>query len=186
MLLLNDDIEIVTPEWIERMLGHFEKDHVGIVGVKLIYPDDRIQHAGVVHYHGNPDHVRRGVSRYDRGYFLSTCGVRNYAAVTGACMMVRAETYRAVSGYTEKLGVSYNDVDFCQKVRAAGYYVVYTPHAELIHFESATREPFLDQDEADYYHRKWAEEVTFDRFYNERNLSIAPATFATVINERLL
>ena len=143
LLLLNDDIEILTPEWIERMLGHFEKSHVGVVGVKLLYPNGQIQHAGVVHNHGNPDHIRRGFGRYDRGYFLSTCGVRNYAAVTGACMMVRTETYWLVSGYTEDLVMNFNDTDFCQKIRAKGLSIVYTPHVELIHFVSRSHEPYL-------------------------------------------
>jgi O-antigen biosynthesis protein len=168
------------------MLGHFEKDHVGVVGVKLLYPDGRIQHAGVVHSLGNPDHVRRGVSRYDRGYFLSTCGVRNFAAVTGACMMVRTEVYRSVSGYTEALAVSFNDVDFCQKVRAAGFSIVYTPHVELIHFESQSHEVWLDPNDWNYYHERWAPELTFDPFYNERNLSLAPPTFDPVSNKRLV
>jgi glycosyltransferase involved in cell wall biosynthesis/tetratricopeptide (TPR) repeat protein len=187
LLLLNDDIEIITPEWIERMLGHFEKGHVGVVGVKLLYPNGQIQHAGVVHSHGNPDHVRRGFSRYDRGYFFSTCGVRNYAAVTGACMMVRKEIYWSVSGYTEELVVNFNDIDFCQKVRAMGLSIVYTPHVELIHYESQSiKKGFVDQREVKFYHERWAPKLTIDPFYNEQHLSIGPATFEVVINRKFL
>jgi GT2 family glycosyltransferase len=125
LLLLNDDIEIVTPSWIERLLEHFEKPHVGVVGAKLIYPDERTQHVGVVQPFGNPDHVRQRFPRNDAGYFYSTCGVRNYSAVTGACMMTPANIYREVGGYSDELAVSFNDVDFCMKadVRVFGWYM---------------------------------------------------------------
>jgi glycosyltransferase involved in cell wall biosynthesis/tetratricopeptide (TPR) repeat protein len=186
LLLMNDDIEIITPDWIERMLEHFMKDNVGVVGVKLCYPDGSIQHAGVVHNYGNPDHVRRGVPCSDPGYFFSTNGVRNYSAVTGAVMMVKHEIYCSLGGYTETLAESFNDVDFCQKARAAGLYVVYTPHAELIHFESQSRVPVLIPEELDYYQERWAHEVTIDPFYNERHLSVAPPTFEPTVNKPIL
>jgi GT2 family glycosyltransferase len=187
LLLLNDDVEILTPDWIERMLAHFEKDHVGVVGVKLLYPDDRIQHAGVVQNNGSPDHVRRGFSRFDQGYFLSTCGVRNFAAVTGACMMVRRDTYRLVSGYTEQLPVSYNDIDFCHKVRAMGLSIVYTPDSELIHFESqSSPRASVEPKEWAYYNERWAPELTLDPFYNENRLSLAPPTFEPSIKPRVI
>jgi GT2 family glycosyltransferase len=186
LLLMNDDMEIITREWIERMLEHFMKEHVGVVGGKLLYPNNTLQHVGVVHYYGNPDHVRRGFGRYDPGYFLSTSGVRNYSAVTGACTMVRSETYRSVAGYTETLPENFNDIDFCQKVRATGLHIVYTPHVELIHFESQSREPRLLPGELDYYQERWARETVYDPSYNECNLTVAPPTFVPVVNKRLL
>ncbi|MCW5748632.1 MAG: glycosyltransferase, partial [Alphaproteobacteria bacterium] len=177
LLLLNDDIEPLAADWIERLLEHFEKPHVGVVGAKLLYADGRIQHAGVVTNHGNPDHVRRNHPRDDPGYFFSTCAARNYAAVTGACMMTRTAVYRAVGGYTEDLAVSFNDVDYCLKVREQGLTVVYAPKAELTHFESRSRTPSLDMAEYDYFQSRWAHRIISDPFYNEDRLTLAPPTF---------
>lgn len=182
LLLLNDDIEILTPTWIERLLEHFEKPHVGVVGAKLLYPNEETQHVGVVHNFGNPDHVRRRFPRTDAGYFFSTCGVRNYCAVTGACMMTRASVYREVGGYSEELAVSFNDVDFCMKVRQKGLSVVYTPSAELIHMESLSRVVCLDLRELAWYHQRWASELACDAFYNEQFLTVEPPTFVPCVN----
>ncbi|KAF0137734.1 MAG: hypothetical protein FD152_268 [Xanthobacteraceae bacterium] len=186
LLLLNDDIEILSPDWIERMLEHFEKPHVGVVGPKLLYRDLTTQHVGVVHNSGNPDHVRRLYPRDDEGYFFSTCGVRNFGAVTGACMMTRRSVYESVGGYSEELAISYNDTDYCMKVQKLGLSIVYTPHAELIHFESQSRVAKLDLDEALWYQETWAKESLHDRFYNERFLSVASPTFEVGVNPRLL
>jgi GT2 family glycosyltransferase len=186
LLLMNDDIEILTPNWIERMVEHFEKPHVGVVGGKLLYPDSRTQHVGVVHNSGNPDHVRRLYPRDDAGYFFSTCGVRNFGAVTGACMMTRASVYRRVGGYSEALAVSYNDADYCLKVAECGLYTVYAPAVELTHMESQSRVASADPEEVIWYHARWASTVISDRFYNERFLSVASPTFVPVINERLV
>jgi glycosyltransferase involved in cell wall biosynthesis len=186
LLLLNDDIEILTPDWIERLLEHFEKPHVGVVGAKLLYPNEETQHVGVVHNFGNPDHVRRRFPRTDAGYFFSTCGVRNYCAVTGACMMTSARVYQDVGGYSDELAVSFNDVDFCMKVRRKGLSVVYTPSAELIHMESLSRVVSLDMRELDWYHQQWAPELSCDQFYNENFLSVEPPTFLPCVNEGAL
>ena len=186
LLLMNDDMELIAADWIERMLEHFEKPHVGVVGAKLLYPDGTIQHAGVVHNYGNPDHVRRGWPRTDPGYFFSTCAVHNFGAVTGACMMTRREVYQRVSGYTEDLSISFNDVDYCQKVRDLGLTVVYAPRAELFHFESQSRAAELDHAEWLFYHQRWAQQVTLDEFYNERQLTVAPPTFEICTNPRIL
>ena len=177
LLLLNDDIEPLTPDWIERMLEHFEKPHVGVVGAKLLYLNGTTQHVGVVLNSGNPDHVRRLRPRDDIGYFFSTCGVRNFTAMTGACMMTRANIYRKVGGYNEDLPVSYNDVDYCLRVLEQDLTVVYAPQAELTHFESQTRMPRLDRYEIEYFAKKWASKVITDRFYNENCLTVAPPTF---------
>jgi glycosyltransferase involved in cell wall biosynthesis len=182
LLLLNDDIEILTPAWIERMAEHFEKPGVGVVGAKLLYTNKTLQHVGVVFNSGNPDHVRRGFPRGDAGYFFSTCGVRNYSAVTGACMMVAAQTYRSVGGYSEDFAVSYNDVDFCLKVRSKGFWIVYAPAAELVHMESQSRVPYLDTKEHDLLLKKWGKSLNLDRFYNERFLTVCPPTFEAAIN----
>ena len=186
LLLMNDDIEILTYTWIERMLEHFEKPHVGVVGVKLLYPNLRIQHVGVVHNYGNPDHVRRGFPRDEAGYYFSTCGVRNYMAVTGAVMMTSSRVYHQVGGYSETLRVSFNDIDYCQKLQEKGYYIVYTPKVELIHMESQSRSVLADLNEVEWYHKRWASKIVDDRYYNEQFLTVAPPTFITCVNKRLL
>jgi GT2 family glycosyltransferase len=186
VLLLNDDIEILTPAWIERLLEHFEKPHVGVVGAKLLYPSGEIQHVGVVHNFGNPDHVRRRFSRSEAGYFFSTCGVRNYSAVTGACMMTPARIYREVGGYSDEVAVNFGDVDFCMKVRRKGLSVVYTPSAELIHMESVSRGASFDMRELAWYHQRWAAELVSDPFYNEGFLTVEPPTFVPCVNQRVL
>jgi len=185
LLLVNDDIEILTPTWIERLMEHFEKPHVGVVGAKLLYPNEQTQHVGVVHNFGNPDHVRRHFPRDDAGYFFSTCGVRNYSAVTGACMMTRASLYREVGGYSQELAVNFNDVDFCMKVRRKGFSVVYTPSAELIHMESLSHAVTVDMSELACYHERWAAELVADQFYNERFLTVEPPTFVPRVNQRI-
>ena len=186
LLLMNDDIEILTPAWIERLLEHFEKPHVGVVGAKLLYPNEQTQHVGVVQPFGNPDHVRRRFPRNDAGYFFSTCGVRNYSAVTGAVMMTPASIYREVGGYSDELAVCFNDVDYCMKIREKGFSVVYAPSVELIHMESLSRVVSLDMRELEWYHQRWATELVSDQFYNEQFLTVEPPTFVPSVNRRML
>ena len=182
-LLMNDDIEVLASDWIEHMLAHLKKPHVGIVGAKLMYPNMTIQHAGVVMCDGDPDHVRRGWPRGDVGYAFSTCGVRNYLAVTGAVSMVRARNFWQVGGYSEELPIDFNDIDFCFKLREAGYFVVYEPRAELIHYESVSAvKPPRPQD-ARLFRRKWAS-IPNDPFYNEYCFSKHPATYGLAYGER--
>ena len=115
---MNDDIEPITPDWVERMLQHFEKPHVGVVGAKLLFQSMKIQHAGVVLIHAKPDHVRFKYPRDDDGYYFSTCAVRNFSAVTGAIMMTRTSLFKQLGGYTEALPINFNDVDYCLKANA--------------------------------------------------------------------
>jgi GT2 family glycosyltransferase len=183
LLLLNDDIEPLSADWIERLLEHFEKPHVGVVGAKLLYESERTQHVGVVLNSGNPDHVRRLEPRDDLGYFFSTAAARNFIAVTGACMMARASVYRDVGGYTEALAVNFNDIDFCLKIGERGLTSVYAPRAELFHFESQSRRVSLDIEELHYFHRRWAR-VSTDPYYNESELSVASPTFEPRHNPR--
>jgi len=179
-------IEILSPFWIERMVEHFEKPHVGVVGAKLLYPDGRTQHVGVVHNYGNPDHVRRLAPRDEAGYFFSTCGVRNYMAVTGAVMMTPSNVYREVGGYSEELAVSFNDVDYCLKVQEKGLWIVYAPKVELIHMESLSRVPSADMRELAWYQKRWAPQLVSDPYYNERFFTVARPTFVPCVNQRLL
>lgn len=184
LILLNDDTEVIAPDWIERMLEHFQKPHVGVVGAKLLYSNGTIQHAGVGHNRGLPEHARRLFPRDDRGYFFSSCGVRNCSAVTGACMMTPKSVYARVGGYSSEFAMNLNDLDYCMKVRALGLYVVHAPRAELFHFESLSRAAADERSELHLYRQRWARDVAVDPFYNERCLSVMPPTFVPRINSR--
>lgn len=184
LLLMNDDIEPLTADWIEILLNELDKPWVGVAGPKLLFPDETIQHAGVILHDGNPDHVRKFYPRDDEGYFGSTCANHNYVAVTGACMMTRTDLYREVGGYNEQLAISYNDVDYCFKVRERGYSAVYAAGAELTHFESQSRAPRLDLAESEYFHWRWRQMLGRDPFYNGRMLSTAPPNYRIVNQKR--
>jgi O-antigen biosynthesis protein len=184
-LLLNDDAEPLSSDWIERLVEHFEKPHVGVVGAKLLCADETIQHVGIVLNNCDPVHVRRLKARNDCGYFFSTSAARNFIGVSGACMMTRALNYRNVGGYTEALAVSYNDADFCLKTIERGLTVVYAPKVELIHFESPSRRSSLEIEEVKYFQKRWAHLVS-DPFYNELELTVASPTFEVRHNARIL
>ena len=138
--LLNNDIEILTPNWIEEMLSFSIQPGVGAVGARLWYPGGGLQHAGVIlGLGGVANHVHRNLRRGDLGYFGRAALHQSFSAVTGAALMIKKSIYQEVGGLDEKLQVTFNDIDFCLRVRAAGYRNVWTPYAEMIHHESATR-----------------------------------------------
>ena len=138
--LLNNDIEIMTPNWIEEMLSFSIQPGVGAVGARLWYPGGGLQHAGVIlGLVGVANHVHRNLRRGDLGYFGRAALHQSFSAVTGAALMIKKSIYQEVGGLDEKLQVTFNDIDFCLRVRAAGYRNVWTPYAEMIHHESATR-----------------------------------------------
>ncbi|MEQ3612945.1 glycosyltransferase family 2 protein, partial [Mediterraneibacter gnavus] len=140
LLFLNNDTEIINPDCIEELLGHCMRDDVGIVGARLYYEDDTIQHAGVIiGLGGVAGHAFPGACKEDPGYFGRIIAAQDYSAVTAACMMTKKSVFNEVQGFEEKLAVAFNDVDFCMKVREAGYLVVYNPYAELHHYESKSR-----------------------------------------------
>jgi GT2 family glycosyltransferase len=167
LLLINDDIEILSNNWIDEMVIHFEKKHVGVVAPKLLYPSGEIQHAGAVFNGGEVDHIDRFVKNNFNGIY-SHFYARNYTAVTGAVMMTPYEHYKKVCGYTEELAISFNDIDYCLKLKKLGYYTVFTPIPSIIHMESKSRIPFLDLNEFDYFTHKWSSELHKDNFFNER------------------
>ena len=135
--LVNNDVEVISPGWLEELCGHALRPDIGCVGAMLYYPDNRIQHAGVVlGIRGVAGHEHRFCARGSGGYFDRLRVVREVSAVTGACLFVRRETYRAVGGLdAEAFPVTYNDVDFCMKVRGLGFRNLWTPFAELYHHE---------------------------------------------------
>lgn len=140
LLLLNNDTELISPDGIEDMLGYCMREDVGIVGAKLCYPDDTIQHAGVVlGFGGMAGHTFIGASRFDLGYMGRMICAQDYSAVTAACLMTKKEIYERVGGLTEAFEVAFNDIDYCLKVRELGKLVVYDPYAELYHYESKSR-----------------------------------------------
>ncbi|MDO4905647.1 MAG: glycosyltransferase [Lautropia sp.] len=140
VVLLNNDIEIIQADWIEEMLSFACQDGVGCVGARLWYPNGTIQHAGVVLGMGGvAGHPHIGTPKGSPGYFGRAVVHQVYSAVTAACLMVRKSIYEEVKGYDEALQVAFNDVDFCIKVREQGYRNIYTPFAEFIHHESASR-----------------------------------------------
>lgn len=185
LLLLNDDIQPITPDWLDLIQGHLAKPHVGVVGAKLLYPDKTTQHAGVVTNSGNPDHVFRGQPDTAEGYFYSASLPRNFTAVTGACMLTRRQIYLDVGGYTEELAVSYNDIDFCLKVEKLGYFSMLEPRAQLHHFESVSRVASLEMTESEFFHERWASRVIEDPYYSEDYLDVRPPHFRVKFNRSL-
>ena len=140
IVLLNNDTEILTGEWLSEMLGTCQREDVGIVGAKLLYPNNTIQHAGVVlNFTGVAGHVNLGVPHNNPGYMGRTMIQQNFTAVTGACLMISKDDYMRVGGLDEDLPVAYNDIDLCLKLRNEGKLVVYNPYSLLYHYESKSR-----------------------------------------------
>jgi O-antigen biosynthesis protein len=184
VLLLNDDVEPLNVDWIERLLDHMRKPHVGAVGAKLLYPNMKTQHLGIILLKGIPNGLRREYPRADAGYFFSSLCCKNFLGVTGAVMMTRASLFRQVGGYTESLPINYNDVDYCLKLKEKGAYTVFSPQAELIHYESLSRQPGItDTSEVEFFINRWAKIVT-DPFYNESELTTFVPTFEVSPSDR--
>jgi O-antigen biosynthesis protein len=140
LLFLNNDTEVVTPDWIEAMLEQAQRPPIGAVGAKLLYRDDTIQHAGVViGLGGVAGHSHKHYPADAPGYFYTLQSVTNYSAVTAACMMMRRAVFEELGGFDESLAIAFNDVDLCLRARAAGYRSVYLPHVVLYHYESKSR-----------------------------------------------
>ena len=170
VLILNDDMTIITRDWLEQMLQHAQRKEVGAVGCKLLYPPPRnqYQHAGVIMGpYGNTGHVQKYLPAESTGYFSLPAVIRNCSAVTGACMMYRREVYQEVGGMDEKyLPLAFNDVDLCLEMRSRGYLVVYTPYAELYHHESVTKDSHANAGEEQHMKSKWAHIIAHDPYYN--------------------
>lgn len=140
LLFLNNDIEVISPDWLEEMVGWAMQPQVGVVGTKLVYPDGTLQHCGaVLGLHGFVDHIWQHVSTPEWGLFGTPDSYRNYLAVTGACQMVSRKVYDEIGGFDERYVLVGSDIMFCLRAKQQGYRVVYTPFAELIHHEGKTR-----------------------------------------------
>ncbi|WP_081857822.1 glycosyltransferase [Thiomonas sp. FB-Cd] len=189
LLLLNNDTAALHDDWLDEMMGYAVRPDVGIVGAKLLYPDGKIQHAGVIlGMRGPAEHPFISRPPEDRGYFGRAQLTQNYSAVTGACLLVRKSVFEQVGGLDEgDFKVSYNDIDLCLKVREAGLRIVWTPYALLMHEGSASQKGQIEgkPDEAklkrfaaekDAMYAKWLPKLAFDPAYN-RHLSLASTEF---------
>ena len=185
-LLLNNDTELISPDTLWEMLGYCMREDVGIVGAKLNYEDDTIQHAGVViGFGGIAGHTFIGSSRYDLGYQGRIVCAQNYSAVTAACLMTKKVLFEAVGGLTEELQVAFNDIDYCMKIRALEKLVVYNPYAELYHYESKSRgledtpeKVARFNREIATFHERWPKILNQGDPYFNPNLSLDKADFS--------
>ena len=185
ILFLNNDVEVIHEDWLSIMVSHTQHNHVGAVGVKLLYPDDTVQHAGVVvGLGGVAGHAFVNSHKDDPGYFNYIQSMNNYSALTAACLMCRRAVYDEVAGMDETFEVEYNDVDLCLKFMSAGYYNVYLPDVELYHYESATRgHPHQSREswerhvkEINLFKHKWQSVIDRDPNYNP-NLNLGVHDF---------
>ena len=177
---MNNDTEIINEQCLEELLGYCMHDDIGVVGARLYYNDNTIQHAGViVGFGGVAGHAFIGLPHNEKGYFSRIICAQDLCAVTGACMMVKKRVFDEVGGFDENLVVAYNDIDLCLKIREAGYLVVYNPYAELYHYESKSRGLEDTKEKLERFHKemdifrsKWSEIIkNGDPFYNP-NLSL--------------
>ena len=185
-LLLNNDTEVITPNWLEEMVMYAQQKRVGCVGAKLLYPDDTIQHAGVViGFGGVAGHTFIGLHEAENSYFHRAMCAQDYSAVTAACMMSKKSVFDAVGGFSEDLAVAFNDIDYCMKVRSLGKLVVYAPYALLYHYESKSRGLEDTPEKVARFNRevakfakKWPEILkNGDPYYNP-NLTLRKSNFA--------
>jgi GT2 family glycosyltransferase len=174
LLFLNNDTEIIAPDWMEAMVEQAQRSSIGAVGGLLLYPDDTIQHAGVIMgINGLAGHSHKYFPASMPGYISQIVSTNNYSAVTAACLMCRREVFELVGGFETELAIAFNDIDFCLKLISHGYLNVYLPHVVLYHYESKSRgyedtpakqARFLQ--EIDYIKQKWSAICDRDPCYN--------------------
>ena len=185
LIFLNNDIEIITPNWIEEMLMYCQRADVGAVGAKLYFSNRSIQHAGVVlGIEGTAGHVFYGASSDSAGYMGKLKVVQNMSAVTAACMMVRKNVFEEAGFFDPEFKSSYNDIDLCLKIKEAGYLIVWTPYAEAYHLESRSRGYSITHEkkrqlmqEMALFKAKWKENITQGDPYYNHNFSLENAHY---------
>jgi GT2 family glycosyltransferase len=185
LIFLNNDTEVIAPDWMECLLEQAQRPSIGAVGALLLYPDDTVQHAGVViGLGGAADHSHKHFRSGDPGYFGALAGTTNYSAVTAACLAIRRELFEAIGGFDEQLAVAYNDVDLCLRLLASGKRNVFVPGARLYHFESKSRGADVDgsrakrfREEMQLLQKRWRIGIVDDPYYNP-NLTLAKENFA--------
>ncbi|MEG0368746.1 MAG: glycosyltransferase family 2 protein [Hungatella sp.] len=186
LLFLNNDTEILAPGFIEEMLGFAQREEVGIVGARLLYQDDTIQHAGVVvGFGGIAGHTFIGLHKAENSYFHRAMCAQDYSAVTAACLMTKKDLFLQVGGFSEELAVAFNDIDFCMKIRTIGKLVVYAPYAVLYHYESKSRGLEDTPEKVARFHReiqifakKWPDILRDGDPYYNPNLTLRKSNFA--------
>lgn len=183
LLFLNGNTEVISEGWMEEMLRNAQRSEVGAVGGKLLYPDGRILHSGIVTGVGHTRdqavaaHSHQGYPKDSAGYVGAAKVTRNYSAVTSACMMVRRDIFEEIEGFDEEnLPIDYNDVDLCLRMRERGYLIVYTPFVELYHHAPMDRRLDLVSKEIAYMRRHWSDLLDEDPYYNS-NFSLGDASF---------
>ena len=185
-LLLNNDVEIISCDWIQEMLMFAQRDDVGAVGAMLYYPDDTIQHAGVIiGIGGVGGHAHKYFPRNSYGYMSRAAIAQNYSAVTAACVLIPKRVWEEIGGLDEEFQVAFNDVDLCMRIRKAGYLIVWTPYAELYHYESKSRgledtpekrERF--KGEVRRFQKRWKKELEAGDPYYNPNLTLDREDFS--------
>ncbi len=193
VILLNNDIEVITPTWIEAMLEHSCRGEVAAVGAKLYYPNDTIQHAGVIMGIGGvAGHNHKGMPRSHVGYFNRVSVIQNLSAVTAACLMIKKSIYKELHGLNEdNLTVAFNDVDFCLRAREKGYLNVFTPFCEMYHYESISR-GYEDSEEKiarfkkeeSYMKKRHAKIITEGDPYYNPNLTLEREDFSLKLYDK--
>lgn len=188
LLFLNNDIEIITPNWIEEMLMYSQREDVGAVGAKLYYPNDTIQHAGIIlklGEHRCAGHCHYRCEKQNLGYMGRLYYAQDFSAVTAACMMMKKKIFDDINGFDESFKVAFNDVDLCMRIRDKGYLIVWTPYAEAYHYESISRgyedtaekeKRFLD--EVNKFKLKWKSELDIGDPYYNTNLTLDSDDFS--------
>ncbi|HEY6550636.1 MAG TPA: glycosyltransferase [Solirubrobacterales bacterium] len=166
LLFLNDDMEVLTPDWIERMIMYSSQAGIGAVGAQLRWEDERVQHAGVVLERGLPGHVYRGAGGELSGYARNVLVTQNYLAVTGACLMTPRDAFERVGGFPAELPVNYNDIYYCLALRDHGLRVVYDADTVLYHFESSSRDTKVNDWEKSMLRERWQSVIGEDPYSN--------------------
>ena len=179
---------MITADWIEQMLMFAQRGDVGAVGAMLYYPDDTVQHAGVIlGIAGVAEHAHKGYKRGEYGYAGRLTIAQNLSAVTAACMMIPRRVWDEMQGLDEAFAVMYNDLDLCMRIRKAGYLIVWTPYAELYHYESKSRGKEDSPEkrrrangEIDRFMEKWGAEIAAGDPYYNPNLTLVSGDFSAV------
>ena len=186
LLLLNNDVEVISPDWIQEMLMYSQRSDIGAVGAKLYYPDNTIQHAGLgLGLLTLAGHFHRGFDRNHPGYMGRLIYAQNLSGVTAACLMLRRDVWDKIGGLDETFEVAFNDVDMCMRIRKEGYLIAWTPWAELYHFESKSRgldlapekrERFVG--EVERFQKRWEKELKAGDPYYNPNFSLMKEDFS--------
>lgn len=192
LALVNNDVEVISKDWLRELVSIAQQPGVGAVGARLWYPNDTLQHGGVIlGFGGVANHAHLNLPKGAPGYFGRAMTIQSFSAVTGACLVIKKSIYKEVDGLDEiNLPVAFNDIDFCMRIQAAGYRNIWTPYAELYHHESATRGADLSPEkrarfekEVNYMQNRWKSALTSDRNYNP-NLALSDEFFTLAFPPR--